>query len=114
MSSSNAQAIAAPLTKSIVFVIVTLLVLGLIGFELSGGGWFSTTRSYSAVFRDTSGLRPGDSVRIAGVKVGKVSDVEVYENTQGKVTFEVEADRTLPEGMQASARYLNLTGDRYL
>ena len=114
MSSSNAQAIAAPLTKSIVFVVVTLMVLGLIGFELSGGGWFSATKEYSAVFRDTSGLRAGDSVRIAGVKVGKVDDVEVYDNTQGKVTFDVEADRTLPQGVLASARYLNLTGDRYL
>ncbi|GAA4548844.1 MCE family protein [Pseudonocardia xishanensis] len=114
MSGTNAQAIAAPLTKSIVFVIATVLVLGLIGFELSGGGWFTATKTYSAVFRDTSGLRPGDSVRIAGVNVGKVSDVSVYDNTQGLVTFDVEADRQLPEGMQASARYLNLTGDRYL
>ncbi|WP_433504839.1 MCE family protein [Pseudonocardia halophobica] len=114
MSTGNAQAIGGPLTKSIVFTIVTLLVLGLIGFELSGGGWFTSTKEYSAVFRDTSGLQPGDSVRIAGVKVGKVSEVEVHENTQGKVSFQVEADRTLPEGMQAAARYLNLTGDRYL
>ncbi|MCF7549543.1 MCE family protein [Pseudonocardia sp. WMMC193] len=114
MSGSNAQAVAAPLTKSIVFVIVTVLVLGLIGFELSGGGWFSATKTYSAVFRDTSGLRSGDSVRIAGVKVGKVSDVSVYDNTQGLVTFDVDADRELPEGVLASARYLNLTGDRYL
>jgi phospholipid/cholesterol/gamma-HCH transport system substrate-binding protein len=114
MSSSKAQAIAAPLTKSIVFVVVTVMVLGLIGFELSGGGWFTASRTYSAVFRDTSGLQPGDSVRIAGVKVGKVADVTVHDNTQGKVTFDVEADRTLPQGVLASARYLNLTGDRYL
>lgn len=114
MSRTDAQAIAAPLTKSIAFVIVTLMVLVLIGFELSGGGWFLPTRTYSAVFRDTSGLTAGDSVRIAGVKVGKVADVEVHDNTQGLVTFDVDADRMIPESTLATARYLNLTGDRYL
>ena len=114
MSQSDAQAIAAPLTKSIIFVIVTLMVLGVIGFELSGGGWFSGSTRYSAVFTDTSGLRSGDSVRIAGVKVGKVADVEVHNNTQGLVSFDVDDGRELPDGVEASARFLNLTGDRYL
>ena len=34
-------------------------------------------RTYQAAFRDASGLAPGNEVRVAGVKVGKVTDVEL-------------------------------------
>src|SRR5947208_17190293 len=37
-----------------------------------GGG-----SSYHALFTDASGLKPGDDVRIAGVKVGKVTSVSL-------------------------------------
>ncbi|SDD93029.1 MCE family protein [Actinokineospora iranica] len=41
---------------------------------------------YTAHFREAAGLKPDDEVRVAGVKVGKVTDVEL-ESTYVKVTF---------------------------
>lgn len=114
MSRKSAQAIGAPLTKSIIFLIVTVFVLILIAIELAGGGLFQDRATYSAIFTDASGIKDGQTVRIAGVKVGTVEDVELVNNTQGKVTFDVNRSTPLPNGVQADIRYLNLTGDRYL
>jgi phospholipid/cholesterol/gamma-HCH transport system substrate-binding protein len=114
MARQSALAIRGPLTKSVLFVIGTLLVLTLIAIELGAGGGFRGRTEYKAIFTDTSGLEATDSVRIAGVKVGEVSDVEVVDNVRGMVTFAVDQDTPLPGGVQVAIRYLNLTGDRFL
>lgn len=49
-----------------------------------GGG-----TKYSAAFSEAAGLRPGDEVRIAGVKVGSVSSVRL-EGDHVRVTFRVK------------------------
>ena len=51
---------------------------------LIGGG-----TTYSAYFSDATGLRSGDEVRIAGVKVGSVDSVDLDGN-KVKVTFKVK------------------------
>lgn len=114
MARQSALAIRGPLIKSIFFVVGTLLVLILIAIELGAGGGFRDRVEYKALFTDTSGLEATDSVRIAGVEVGEVDDVEVVDNTQGLVTFSVDRGVPLPAGVRPAIRYLNLTGDRFL
>ncbi|OBI09542.1 mammalian cell entry protein [Mycolicibacter nonchromogenicus] len=72
------------------------------------------TVGYQAVFADASRLKAGDSVRVAGVRVGTVGGVSL--RSDGTVLVKFSADRTvaLTTGTQASVRYLNLVGDRYL
>lgn len=70
--------------------------------------------TYTAVFDDVSGLTPGDDVRIAGVDVGKVKEIDVQDDNTVQVTFDVRDDRELTTTTHASIQYRNLTGDRIL
>lgn len=73
-----------------------------------------STTTYSAVFEDSSGLRSGDPVRIAGIRVGTVGAVSLRDDHSVAVTFDANRDLVLTTGTTAAVRYLNLVGDRYL
>jgi phospholipid/cholesterol/gamma-HCH transport system substrate-binding protein len=73
-----------------------------------------STNGYSAVFTDASRLKPGDSVRVAGIRVGTVSDVRLLADRKVLVDFDADRDVKLTTGTKAAIRYLNLVGDRYL
>ncbi|GAA3050730.1 MlaD family protein [Streptomyces roseofulvus] len=108
----------APLTgtvlKSLAFVLVTAVATTVLGFSIADTGVGSATRSYKALFTDVTGLVAGDSVRIAGVKVGEVTDVRVVERRTAQVTFTVREDRTLPRSATAAVKYLDMVGRRYV
>jgi len=96
-----------------VFTIVMALLTGclfVVFGQLRGG----STSDYSAVFRDASSLQPGDSVRVAGVRVGTVEKVTLRDDTTAVVSFDTDDDVVLSTGTRAAVRYLNLVGDRYL
>jgi phospholipid/cholesterol/gamma-HCH transport system substrate-binding protein len=71
------------------------------------------TNTYSALFTDVSGLHPGDDVRIAGVRVGRVDHVDL-DGTLAKVTFRVEKSQVVYDNTVASVTYQNVIGQRYL
>lgn len=73
-----------------------------------------STNAYSAVFSNASRLAAGDTVRVAGIRVGTVTDVSLQPDRQVLVEFDADRDIKLTSGTQAAIRYLNLTGDRYL
>lgn len=73
-----------------------------------------STNGYSAVFTDASRLATGDTVRVAGIRVGTVTDVSLQADRQVLVKFDADRDIKLTSGTNAAIRYLNLTGDRYL
>ncbi len=72
-----------------------------------GGG-----TSYSAEFSEAAGLQPEDEVRIAGVKVGKVSDVEL-SGSNVLVTFKVK-DAWVGDRSLAAIKIKNVRGQKYL
>ena len=69
---------------------------------------------YTAVFDDVSSLKNGDSVRVAGVRVGTVNAVDLQPDNTVRVGFAADRDIVLTAGTKAAVRYLNLVGDRYL
>lgn len=73
-----------------------------------------TSHGYTAVFTDASDLEPGDSVRVAGVRVGTVDAVTLRDDTTVLVSFDADDKVVLTTGTRAAVRYLNLVGDRYL
>ena len=104
---------AAAAVKLGVFTLVSVLVTGLLAVimgHLGGGG--QTT--YEAVFTSASELKKGDDVRVAGVSVGSVRSVQLYDGDQAKVTFRVDDGVPMTTASGAQIRYLNLVGDRYL
>lgn len=70
--------------------------------------------SFSAVFTDASEIASGDSVRVAGIRVGTVRDVSLQPDKTVVVTFDVDRGVALTTGTKVAVRYLNLVGDRFL
>jgi phospholipid/cholesterol/gamma-HCH transport system substrate-binding protein len=107
------KGIAAPLIKSVVFVVVTGIITAVLGISIASSG-VRATAGYRAVFTDVTGLTVGSDVDIAGVRVGQVTSVSVYQRHLALVGFSVQAGRPLPASVTATIRYLNLVGQRYI
>ena len=107
--------IAAPLVKLVLFAVVTVLLTGILAATIANTN-FGVTSGYLAKFTDASGLKEGDDVRIAGVKVGQVDSIGVAEGerTLAEVRFDVEQTYRLPASVTATIKYRNLVGQRYL
>ncbi|WP_372668514.1 MCE family protein [Amycolatopsis kentuckyensis] len=103
------------LIKLAVFAVVTVLLTGVLAATIANTN-FGETSGYLAKFTDASGLKEGDDVRIAGVKVGQVDAIGVVEGERNlaEVRFDVEQAYRLPETVTATIKYRNLVGQRYL
>ncbi|MFJ4656577.1 virulence factor Mce family protein [Nocardia sp. NPDC088792] len=95
------------------FTLVMVLVLAMLGVIFSQMR-FARENGYHAVFTSSSGMLPGSKVRIAGVPVGSVSRVYVGKDKLAHVDFDVDRKYRLYASTQATIRYENLVGDRYL
>lgn len=100
-------------TKLVVFIVVTTLATGVLVVTI-GNLSFGGTREYRAEFVDATGVVKGDDIRIAGVRVGTVEDVEIVERNRALVSFSVTEGTRLDGGTHASIRYRNLVGQRYI
>ncbi|MGV0627115.1 MCE family protein [Mycolicibacter minnesotensis] len=89
-----------------VFIFVLVTVFGQFRFDSRVG--------YRAEFTNVSGLKGGNFVRIAGVEIGKVTNMTLHSDGTVTVDFSVDRGLTLTEGTRAAVRYENLIGDRYL
>ncbi|MFD3436511.1 MCE family protein [Streptomyces sp. NPDC058685] len=107
------RSIAGPLVKSVVFIVVTVLATTVLAVSIANTG-VGDTAPYKARFTDVTGLIAGDSVRIAGVKVGQVESVRVADRREAEVSFSVSKGRRLPVSVTASVKYLNMVGQRYI
>ena len=93
---------------------VTMVLLTVALFAIFGQYRGGSQNSYTAVFDDVSSLKSGDSVRVAGVRVGTVKSVSLQPDNTVTVGFGADRDIVLTSGTKAAVRYLNLVGDRYL
>ncbi|MEX7474182.1 MCE family protein [Mycobacterium adipatum] len=73
-----------------------------------------STAGYSAVFTDSSSIKSGDSVRVSGIRVGTVREVELQPDNTVLVEFDANDTIRMTENTKVAVRYLNLVGDRYL
>jgi phospholipid/cholesterol/gamma-HCH transport system substrate-binding protein len=104
---------SAPAIKFGAFAVV-MTVLTAFLFMVFGQFRGGDSNTYSAIFNDVSDLKSGDTVRVAGARVGTVSDVRLEEDNRVTVRFDADNGVKLTTGTQAAVRYLNLVGDRYL
>ncbi len=132
---------SSDLTKLLIFIVVTTLATGVLVVTI-GNLSFQGSKNYQAVFADVTGMNKGDDVRIAGVRVGTVNDIEVLDPddpeyaaelgdtglalssapvgpdgepaTVALVTFSVQNGTSLNESTNATIRYRNLVGQRYV
>src|ERR1700744_6079527 len=101
------------LVKFGVFAVVMSLLTAFL-FFIFGQYRTGAVSGYSALFNDASRLKTGDSVRIAGVRVGTVNGVSLQPDKKVVVKFDADRSIVLTDGTKAAVRYLNLVGDRYL
>jgi len=104
---------ASDAVKLLIFIVVTTVATSLLVVTI-GNVSFSASNEYKAVFSDATGVVKGDDVRIAGVKVGTVDDIEIHDEDKALVTFTVDEDSRVTAGTQAAIRYRNLVGQRYI
>src|SRR5246127_3147630 len=100
-----------------VFMLVILAILGFfvlkiedINVHRQGRG----TREVTAVFDDVAGLDNKSPVRIAGVRKGKVKDIEVMPNGKARVTMEIDDDVPIHGNSTARVTNLGLLGEKYI
>lgn len=104
------------LTPTIIKIVAFAAVIGVLTYviiailEPSSDG---ASSERSAVFSDASGLKPRDGVRLAGVKVGYVTAIDLNGPT-AVVHFQLNDDVTITSNTTAAVRYQNLLGQRYV
>jgi phospholipid/cholesterol/gamma-HCH transport system substrate-binding protein len=91
----------------LVLVLGVIVALNADSLPIIGGG-----TTYSADFTEAAGLTDGDEVRIAGVKVGKVTDVAL-DGPVVKVSFMVK-NAWLGDKTEATIKIKTLLGQKYL
>jgi phospholipid/cholesterol/gamma-HCH transport system substrate-binding protein len=101
------------LVRLLIFMLTTGLATGLLVITI-GNLSFGATKEYKAEFADVTGVVNGDDIRVAGVKVGTVQDIEIIEDNRALVTFSVDADTRLDTSTHATIRFRNLLGQRYI
>jgi phospholipid/cholesterol/gamma-HCH transport system substrate-binding protein len=110
------RGLTAPIVKLVVFAMVTVLASYVLLATITNAGYGDQT-AYRAQFTDVAGLVAGDEVRIAGVRVGQVTSIGLSGDQQdptAEVGLEVSSDVALPTSVQATIRYRNLVGQRYI
>jgi phospholipid/cholesterol/gamma-HCH transport system substrate-binding protein len=98
------------------FVVAGFLCFAWLSIRLGDIGIFDPpTYRVTADFGSISGLKPGAAVEIAGVQIGKVTqirlDVEKYE---ARVEMSIQKGVELQEDSIASIRTAGIIGDRYI
>jgi phospholipid/cholesterol/gamma-HCH transport system substrate-binding protein len=71
---------------------------------------------YQAEFSEAAGLRPDDEVRVAGIKVGEVTDVELDSDNEGDrvlVSFRI-TDAWIGDQTSAAIKIKTLLGRKFL
>ncbi len=111
--SSRDTTFALAAIRLVIFMTVSVLVTGMLVIIMGGSGLGSQTE-YKAIFTTASELKSGDDVRIAGVVVGEVKKVQIYQRDHAMVTFKVKDGVPMTQESSASVRFLNLIGARYM
>ncbi|SEG32040.1 phospholipid/cholesterol/gamma-HCH transport system substrate-binding protein [Thermomonospora echinospora] len=92
-----------------IIAVLMVLAANLGNLPLLGGG-----PTYSAQFSEAAGLRSGEEVRVAGVRVGKVTGLDLAGD-HVKVTFRIEEDGVrLGDLTRAEIKIKTMLGAHYL
>jgi len=103
------------------FVVGLFMLAGFLSFaylssQMGEFSVFSMERNYEIVaeFDNVSGLKVGATVEIAGVTIGKVSDIGLGEFGLARVAMLVNQDIRITTDAIASIRTQGLIGDKYI
>ncbi len=98
-----------------IFLAISILVLGI--FMLGDkDALFSSTFEVRAYFHDIQGLKSGATVRLSGIDVGTVTDIEIVDDTTGRVEVKMDIKedvaRFIKNDTKASIETEGLVGNK--
>lgn len=99
--------------KLTVYTLACLATLAKLVSLIGNVDFFAEETSYEAEVDDVTGLLVNDEVKIAGVAVGKVTDIDV-ERGVAVVSFKVDDDVVLRDSSRVGVRWRNIFGQKYL
>lgn len=105
------------LTETIVGLFVLLVAVGFSVYVSStiGSGRQGSTVDLIANFSSAGGVATGTDIRLAGVKIGTVTDISLDTNTyEARVTLSVRSDVPVPEDSVAKIVSDGLLGSAYI
>lgn len=96
-----------------IFFVISVVILGVL-LEV-GEKWnpFETKVMYKTYLSSITGLKIGDPVRLAGVDVGKISQITILDD-KVQIDFEVKPGTKIKSDTVASLRLTNLLGGQFL
>ena len=103
------------------FIVGLFMLAGFLSFaylssQMGEFSVFSLERNYQieAEFDNVSGLKVGATVEIAGVTIGKVSEISLGQGDLAKVILLINRDVKVTADAIASIRTQGLIGDKYV
>ncbi len=97
------------------FLLIGIICLGYISVKLGkleviGGEYYTVY----AEFAKAGGIKPGSSVEIAGVEVGKVKSIRLDKDFQALVGLQINSGVKIQEDAIASIKTKGLIGEKYV
>jgi phospholipid/cholesterol/gamma-HCH transport system substrate-binding protein len=98
------------------FMLAGFLAFAYLSSQMGEFSVFSLEKNYQieAEFDNVSGLKVGATVEIAGVTIGKVSDISLGEEDLAKVGLLINREVKISADAIASIRTQGLIGDKYI
>jgi phospholipid/cholesterol/gamma-HCH transport system substrate-binding protein len=98
------------------FVLAGFLAFVYMSLQLGEFSVFSMEKTYSvrAVFGNVSGLKRGALVEMAGVNVGKVSNISLGEDDRAQVELLLNNGVKITDDAIASIKTQGIIGDKYI
>ncbi|MFT4189612.1 MAG: MlaD family protein [Aeromicrobium sp.] len=99
--------------KFTIFAVIAVMLMVII-YNTMANSVGGEVKNYTAEFTSVSGLREGDDVRAAGVRVGRVENIELSKSNRAKVEFTLGEGQSITDTTVIKVKYQNLLGQRYL
>ena len=112
--SRSLRGLTAPVVKSLVFIVVTVIATSTLLATITNQSGTGPQSTYHAMFTDVTGMNIGDDVRMAGVRIGTVTDIAVANRRDAEVTFDIASNVRLADTVHATILFRNLVGQRYI
>ena len=104
-------------TEVIVGAVVLAVALAFLTYTVRATGYGDGGASYdlTASFRSVEGITEGTDVRLAGVKIGTVSDISLNAETfRGDTVFAIQSDTVIPDDSAAVIASEGLLGGNFV
>ncbi|MFC1703967.1 MlaD family protein [Candidatus Omnitrophota bacterium] len=97
-------------------VVICLVALGVLTFKVGDFSFHQEGYEVNVEFRNIDGIETNAPVRLNGLEVGKVTDLEIVYDKETKIVLTLWIDQSakVREGTKASVKTMGLMGEKYI